>query len=132
MINIFFKCLFIAITGILLNLILKSTKNQFVTFVTICATVLICILVLTMLKPIIDFVFELCSYLVISDTYVKIVLKSIGIALICDYTVCLCKDFSENTLAYCTELAAKLTIISISIPMYKDIINIILSLWEKR
>lgn len=131
MIDFVFKCICIALTTILINIILKSFKNQFNSFVTLCASVIIIFITIFMLTPIIEFIGQITSNAIINNSYVSIVLKSIGIALICDYTVNVCKDFSENTIAYCTELAAKVCIITLSIPIYEDIINIITSLWKK-
>ena len=65
------------------------------------------------------------------DNYIfKTVLKSLGICYITSFSADMCKDFGQTSLAGKIELAGKIAVVVISIPLINEILNSALELIE--
>ena len=74
---------------------------------------------------------EIRSLFVQSDVdpeYVRILLKGLGVCYVTNFTVSICRDSGENTLADQTLLAGKVALLIISLPMLEGLIEIVKTL----
>ena len=110
--------------------VLKSINSPMSRIVTLAASLSVFFGVISNLNPIVDFILSLSKKANIDYSHIKIILKCIGISIIGEYTVQLCKDNGESALSSGAELICKTSILLISLPMYTDILNMILKLWE--
>ena len=55
--------------------------------------------------------------------YADIVLRALGIALICELTAVFCRDLGENTLADGVQLFGKLEILVLSLPLVDKVLE---------
>ena len=55
-------------------------------------------------------------------------MKILGISLIAQFVVDLCRDAGENALASQTEIASKVLILIMTLPLFETVINIVTGL----
>lgn len=130
MIGAVIKIMLLIICSLMLVTILKSVKSGMSVFLLIFVTAAVFIFVCTQLGGVIDFINTLASKAGIDEQYIGIILKCIGICFLGDFAAGVCRDCGENTLANNSEIVCKCSIIVIALPMYIDIFNLILKLWE--
>lgn len=130
MIGAVIKIMLLIICSLMLVTILKSVKSGMSVFLLIFVTTAVFIFVCTQLGGVIDFINTLASKAGIDEQYIGIILKCIGICFLGDFAAGICRDCGENTLANNSEIVCKCSIIVIALPMYIDIFNLILKLWE--
>ena len=125
-----YKFFVIILAFVVISVLLKSTGSQISKLFSIAVCIIVMTYSLSSINPIIDLIKKLSEKANVSNSYLKIILKSIGICIIGDFTSNLCKDAGENALSFNCDLLCRISIISLSLPMYIDIFNIILKLWE--
>lgn len=64
----------------------------------------------------------------ISGDYLAILLRVVGICLVTEFTVSVCRDAGSSALASNVSLAGKLMATAVSLPLYSEILNTVLSL----
>ena len=60
--------------------------------------------------------------------YIKILLKVIGICIVTELAVSVCKESGQQTIAANVTLAGKILIMVTSLPLYSEILNTVVSL----
>ena len=65
------------------------------------------------------------EYLAVSPVYIRILLRITGIAYICDFAACICKDAGYQAIAAQIELLGKLTIVVMSLPVLQTLMSAI-------
>lgn len=121
--DIFQICALGIIAVILISAIGRNTSYSI--FISTAAGIIIMINVLPELAVCMDFIRSLSTYSGINSEYIKAVLKVTGIAYIAQFCSQICSDFGENALASKIELAAKIFIICVSMPIMTGLLNII-------
>lgn len=126
-----FKIFIIVISALVILNVIKTLKSPAAYLLTVAVCLLILFFSVAQIMPLIDFITVLSEKAGIDDSYLKIILKCIGICLLGEVTSQLCRDTGENSLAVNVELAGKVSILLVALPMYSDIFNLVLKLWER-
>jgi len=88
----------------------------------------ILLMIVSYLNPVISAIESLFTLTGISEDYLKIIFKAIGICYLtqlgCDY----CKDAGENAFASELELAGKVSLLIIALPLFTALIDIVKTL----
>ena len=84
------------------------------------------VLVLSMREPLSE-LRGLVEGQAISDA-VTVMLKALGIALVCGICGDICRDCGEGSIATCVETAGNLMILSISLPVIREILDVVAEL----
>ena len=95
------------------------------TLIIISAITLICFMVLPMLSQIFDSVNDLTSSANINNNYISILIKSLGICYVTQISVDICKENGSGSIASQIEIAGKLIILLLAVPLYGDLIEMI-------
>ena len=111
-------------------IMLKSVKSSGAVFVLIAVTLICAGFTVTRLSAVISFINKLADSGGIEEKYIEMILKCMGICFLGEITSGICRDSGENTLAANSEIVCKFSIIAVSLPMYADIFNMIIKLWE--
>jgi len=120
----------ITITGLCIvsTIICKlfDRNNKEYSFLIALGTVaFILLMIISYLHPVISAIESLFTLTGISKDYLEIIFKAIGICYItqlgCDY----CKDAGENAFASELELAGKVSLLIISLPLFTQLIEIV-------
>ena len=108
------------IAAILCRLIGKYNKEQAVMLsVVTCALLLGYILI--RLFPVLDMMENLYSECGVSEDYIMILFKSIGICYITRFAYDVCHDCGENAIATVVETAGRAAILILAIPLLEEI-----------
>lgn len=120
----------IALISAVLFVVIKKYSPEYMIFAELGSVLLVFILLYPYIKDIIDFYYEYADYGGIDDSYLKLVLKSIGIALLTQFASDICRDSGQSALAGKIEFAGKLFIAVLALPVAKSLIEVALKVTE--
>lgn len=123
-----FKVIGFGIIAVSLVIILKNQRPEIALMCVVASSVIILIFVFDELKSVIDLINSLMQKSSIDSTYIKIILKVIGISYIIEFGKDICKDAGESAIANKMEMAGKVIIVSLSIPVVASLIDIVTEL----
>lgn len=111
------KVLGIALVAIFVISLIKNNRPEFSTYASIIAGAIILFLVINELTPIISLLQNLSEKMGVTSKFFKILLKITGVAYLTEFGANVCRDSGESAIAGKVELAGKIIIISLSIPI---------------
>ena len=117
-----------AIVAVILSITIKKHNAEISTMLSVGAGIIIFIVILSVISPVIEQIKELGRVANIGNDYTNILIKALGICFICQFTSDACKDASQTALASKVELAGKLMIVTLALPMMQEILTIAISL----
>lgn len=107
----------LALIVTVISVVLKQIRPEIALQLTILAGAAIFILVMSKIKIIVDLLQNLADQANISSYYLLIVLKIVGVAYLAEFGAQICRDAGEGALASKIELAAKVGVIVLAIPI---------------
>lgn len=125
------KILGIGMTAAVLAVLVKGYKPELAIQISLAAAVLIFVMAVPYLRSTVAMFQDIAAQVGIDSRFIGIVVKIIGIAYLAQFGAELCKDAGEGAIASKIELAGKLIIMTMSMPiMYKllALVNDIVSL----
>ncbi len=123
----FIKIIGIGLIALIIIILLKQYKPEFVIYISLLTGVLILLLVMDELSGIINLLQTFANKVSINSTFLKLLIKITGIAFLSEFAVSICKDAGETAVASKIEIGTKIIIISMSIPIISSLLEIILS-----
>ncbi|WP_040196964.1 SpoIIIAC/SpoIIIAD family protein [Candidatus Soleaferrea massiliensis] len=118
----------IAIVGVALSLVLKQHKPEFSMLISLGVGAVVLILIVTSFTPILDTIQSLIEDTQMPFEYGAILMKALGICFIAQLASDTCRDAGESAVASKVELAGKIAVILISLPLFEKILSIVGSL----
>ncbi len=118
----------IALTGAVLAVILKYNKPPLAMLLGIFVGVTIFLLVLGKIGSILEVLRQLAAQADISSVYLGTLLKIIGIAYIADFIAQICRDADQGAIAIKVELAAKIMVLVLAVPIVVAVLQSLLRL----
>lgn len=115
----------LCITASVLCKVVEKNNKEISTVISVIAAVIVLMTVISKISRINDVVSELFLQSGISGDYGAILMKSAGICYITQIGSDCCKDCGENNLATVTELAGKISVMYLSLPVIENIISIV-------
>ena len=122
------KLIPVAVLAAILALVIKKDSPQIAVLVSLSAIILIMIALMTELSSVMDFVKKLGDYTSLSDDTLVPLVKIVGVSIVTSISAHLCKDANEGALAYASELAGVTASLIIALPLFTQVLSIILSL----
>ncbi len=119
------KVAVIGIVSVLLGLQFKTIKSEYGTMVVLVAAICIFFFGITRVNRIIEAVNLVKSGLGISGSYIKMLLKIVGISYICEFSSDICKDSGYSALSNQIHIFGKLSILVISAPVFLKLFDVI-------
>lgn len=120
-----FKIAAIGVAASLLALWLKKDKPEYGIYLSLAAGIMIFGLITSQLQTVSTAISDIAEYISIDKKYITILLKVIGIAYICEVSANLCKDSGYASIASWIELAGKISILVMSLPIMMSLLDII-------
>jgi len=117
------------IAGVLVVMI-RQKQPELAMQVSIVAGLIIFIYVLDYLVTAVDYIKDVVERYKIAYESIAIVLKIIGIAYICEFAVQILKDTGETSLSSKVELAGRVLIIVLSLPVITSFMNMVIGMLE--
>lgn len=122
------KIIGIGLISLIIIVLLKQYKPEFVIYISIATGILILIFVVDKLSDIINLLQSFANKTSINSTFLALLIKITGIAFLSEFAVSICKDSGESSIASKIEIGTKIIIISMSIPIISSLLEIILSI----
>ena len=116
------------IVSVVLLVLLRQQRPELAIQLALIAGVAIFALIIPKLFLILEVLRDLASQAGIAPAYTTSVLKIVGIAYIADFGGQICRDAGENAIASRVELAGKVMILLVALPIIRGILDLITSL----
>ena len=115
----------IAITGIvatLLATLFKNKNQEYGTYIALSAALLIVGIIITRLSTVIEIVRQLSSYIMLDKEYLTVLFKLAGVSYIGEFASSICLECGHKTLAGQIEIASKVIILTMTLPVLLTLI----------
>lgn len=122
------KIIGVGLIALIITVILKQYKPDFVIYVSIIAGAIILFMVMDKLTGIIELLSNLSNKAGINNQFLGILLKITGIAFLTEFAVSICNDSGETAIANKIDLGGKIIIIAISIPIISALLELIIKI----
>ena len=122
------KIIGVGLIALIIIIILKQYRSEFVIYVSIIAGVIILILIMDKVSAIIDLLTSLSNKTVINNEFLVLLIKITGIAFLTEFSVSICKDSGETAIASKIDIGGKVLIISMSIPIIASLLETIIKI----
>ena len=119
------KICILAVAGVMLASHLKAQKAEYGLVLSLGLCVMVLLFTVDRLSYIVEMITELMEFITIDNTYLVLLLKLVGIAYLTEFTSALCKEAGFAAIAGQVELAGKLTMIFMSIPVAFSVLQVI-------
>jgi stage III sporulation protein AD len=119
------KLVGISVALLLCSIVMREYNKTFALIVSLAGAVLMFASVSDKIYDIINQITDISSSVESSLSYIKLMLKVLGIILITQFVSDVCRDNGENALASLTEISAKIVVIAIIMPLFETVISIV-------
>ncbi len=125
--DIFLICSLCVCACVIMKLVEKDNKEM----KTLIALALVIVIFSQVIESLTDGAKALKSMLdeiAMPEEYVEIMLKALGVSLVSKLASECCKDCGENAVSAQVELACRISLLAISLPLYKTALSIVIGL----
>ena len=120
-----FKIAGLGIAAVAIAVFVKNWKPELAMQISLSAAIVILITVLPYLKTAINMLKDISEQTGLDNSQIGLVLKVVGIAYIAQFASELCRDAGENAVATKIELAGKIIIMTLSMPVIYRLMGIV-------
>ena len=103
----------------------KTVKPEYALWITVSSGILLGLAVIMKLETIVKELHFLQQYFANYASYIKLLIKIVGITYLAEFSSDLCKDAGANTLASQIELFGKLSILVLCMPIMTSLLETI-------
>ena len=122
------KIIGIGLISLIIIIIVKQYRPEFVIYVSIIAGAIILMLIMDKVSSIINLLTALSNKTVVNNEFLTLLIKITGIAFLTEFSVSLCKDSGETAIANKIDIGGKVIIISMSIPIIASLLETIIKM----
>lgn len=122
------KIVGIGIVSLILIIIIKQYRPEFALYISLIAGAIILYLALDKISNVINLLRQICDKSGINSKFLALLIKMTGIAYLAEFAISICKDSGESAIASKVELGSKAIIISMSIPIIYNLLEVILKI----
>jgi stage III sporulation protein AD len=120
------KIIGIGLIALIIIIILKQYKPEFVVYVSLIAGILILSISLSKISAIVELLKNLADSTSINSQFLNLLIKITGIAILTEFAVSICKDSGETAIANKIDIGGKVIIVSMSIPIISGLLETII------
>ena len=120
-----FKVVGFATISVILVVLLKNQRPDIALILSIASGIIIMIFAISKLTPIIDMLNTLIDNSGINKSFLKVILKITAIAYIVEFGKNICQDAGQSAIATKLEMAGKIIIVALSLPIIASLVNIL-------
>jgi stage III sporulation protein AD len=118
----------IGIIAVVLSSVVKAQRPELALQLSIATGILIFLIIAVKLSAVIEFVQTFSKRADIDSSYITILFKIVGIAYIAEFGAEVCKDAGESSIASKIELAGKVTIVILAVPIITSLLDLVIKL----
>lgn len=113
----------LAITALTLAIVIKQWKADLLPLVRLAAVLVFAFLLISSAAPLISFLRSMMNTSAASK-YTEVMLKALGVAILTQCCSEICKECGESGIATGVEMAGKLEIMLLSLPLINDVLKL--------
>ncbi|MCI8993429.1 MAG: stage III sporulation protein AD [Eubacterium sp.] len=117
----------IGMTGVLIAIPLRNVKPSYGTYIALSVCLCIFFYIVSRLRLVMDSLDKITGYIDLSEDYIRIILKMIGVTYIAEFSSGICRDAGYGGIANQIEIFAKLSILVLSMPVVLSLLETISS-----
>lgn len=121
---------FSAIIVVMMAAKIKEYDQGYGVVMSVAGCVMVLCFVTGRLSRVTYYIERLTSYLTTNVAYIDVILKMIGVAYICQFSADICKDAGYGAMAFQVEMAGKISLILLGMPVLMSVIDLVVSLLE--
>lgn len=114
-----------ACIGAVLSLLLKQYRPEYSLFTSLGTGILLLVAVISALGPVLEEINDIAQTAQIDGIYIKILMKSLAVCYITQLAYDCCKDAGESAIAGKIDMAGKISVLIISLPLFTAITDLI-------
>jgi len=118
----------LCLLSVVLLVLLRKERPELAVLLSLAAGTMVFLLILTRIVAVIQFITELSLRAGINTVYLAAVLRVIGIAYITEFGAQVCRDANESAIASKVELAGKVLIILVAVPVIRAVLELLMEL----
>ena len=118
----------IAVSGMIIVSLVRAFKPEFAIYIVIATVIVILILCVTELTAVFQFLKSVYDEMSYGKDYFPIIIKVLVVAYLADFTAQLCNDAGETSIGNKVELAGKIIIFYLSLPILVSILELVNSM----
>ena len=122
------KMIGIGLTGAIAALIVKQSRPEIAVVISIATSALLFLMIAGQLTYLFEVIHTITDRLGIDTQYVVTIIRIIGIAYLTQLGADLCRDAGQTAIATKLEIAGKILIITLSIPIVVALVNLLVGL----
>lgn len=116
------------IVAVILAVSLKSKNPEYSIFISVGVCLALLFICVSRMRVMLSAIETLTDKIRLDGTYLVILIKLIGIAYICEFAASISKDAGYSAVASQIELLGKLTMLVVSLPVFMQVVQTVLSL----
>lgn len=120
-----FKVVGIAMTCVVLYLFLEKQNKDIAVLVSLAACCAVTVLAMSYLDTVLDFIWDLTRIGQLNNSFLKVLLKSVGIGLIGEISTLVCNDAGNSALGKTIQIVSVCIILWTAIPLLSELMNLI-------
>ncbi len=114
----------IAVTATIIAVLLKKYNPEYSVVISLLAGVLTLFLILSKLSPAISEISNLLAAAGMANEYGAVLFKALGVCFLAQFAADSCRDAGESALASKVELAGKVLILLLALPLFRQVAQI--------
>lgn len=118
----------VAVIAAIISVMLKKSNPEFSIILSLCAGALILFMIISKIVPVIDKIKDLITATGMPSEYGVILLKTLGVCFLTQFSADSCRDAGESAMASKVELAGKIFIVFMSLPLFEQAAKIAIDL----
>lgn len=118
----------IAFIALFIIMIIKQYRPEFSIYISIIAGILIFSIIIIKLGSVVELIKSLADKLGTNTQYFSLLIKITGIAYLAEFATNICKDSGESAIASKVELAGRIIIIAMSVPILGALVDVVINI----
>lgn len=118
----------LAIVATVIIAVLKANRPEIAIQISIAAGIIVFTMVLGKISAVIELLNSYAERINIDTIYLSTLLKIVGIAYIAEFGAEVCKDAGESAIASKVELAGKVMIIVLAVPIITSLMDLVIKI----
>ncbi|MFZ5985781.1 MAG: stage III sporulation protein AD [Bacillota bacterium] len=123
-----FQIIGLAVVATIIVIVLKAQRPEIAVQVSLVTGIIIFLLVLSKVAAVVDLLNSYAKKVNIDTVYLFTLLKIVGIAYIAEFGAEVCKDAGEGAIASKVELAGKVIIVVMAVPIITSLLDLVINI----
>lgn len=123
-----FAIIGIGLVAAVLAVVLRQYHPEFAMLVSLAAGVVILLRVMDDVLPVVEQVNTIVDRASLPAEYAAVLFKALGICFLTQVACDTCKDAGESAISAKIEMAGKIAVLVVSLPLFTQVLNIVYSL----